>query len=77
MLWVIAFFGGLIIFIGLFMAYGLSIIFAGFTAYMGYIGATETGVTSEFAKLFCGMIGFFIGLGMGKFVRRLLVGEMN
>lgn len=77
MLWVIAFFVGLIVFVGLFMVFGVSIIFAGFTAYMGYIGASELGSTSEFVKLFCGMIGFFVGLGMGKFVRKMLLGEME
>jgi hypothetical protein len=77
MLWVIGFFIGLIVFVGLFMAFGLSIIFAGFTAYMGYIGASELGTNSEFIKLFGGMIGFFIGLAMGKFVRKMLVGELE
>lgn len=77
MLWVIAFFVGLIGFVGLFMAFGLLIIFAGFTAYMGYIGASELGTNSEFVKLFGGMIGFFIGLWMGKLVRKMLVGELE
>ena len=64
---------GLIIVILLYTVFGLAFIFASFTAYMGYIGVSELGATSEFVKLFCGMIGLFIGLAMWKFVRKMLL----
>lgn len=76
-MWAVVAIVGVIVMIGLVMAYGLTILFAVFTAYMGYIGMSETGTTSEFMKLFGALIGFFIGLGMGKSLRRMFVGDFD
>jgi Zn-dependent protease with chaperone function len=62
---------------GLVLTYGLSILIAVFTAYMGYVGISELGIDSEFFKLFGGMIGFFIGLWMKKFVVQLFNENLN
>lgn len=75
MFWGIVAIIGFIVVLMLILAYGLTIGFAFFTAYMGYIGAGELGTQSEFMKLFGAMVGFFIGLGMGNFVRKMFVGE--
>lgn len=52
---------GILIFcIALIFPLGFIIIFSFFGAYMGYIGAIELGISSEFFKLFLGLLGFLL-----------------
>jgi hypothetical protein len=37
-----------------------------FLGYLGYLGASELGITSEFLRLLCALIGIYIGLYIGK-----------
>lgn len=66
-----------LIILSLVITYGLSILIAVFMAYLGYIGISEMGIDSEFFKLSGGMIGFFIGLLMKKFVVQLFNEDLN
>lgn len=45
-----------------FMVFMVFMVFPIFLGYLGYLGASELGITSEFIRLFCAMIGFSIGI---------------
>lgn len=65
MLQILFFLIGAIISFVLLIAYWwfmISMVFSIFLGYLGYLGASELGITSEFIRLFCAIIGFSIGI---------------
>lgn len=57
------------------LIYGIPLLFGLFVAYMGYIGVSELGSHSEFLRLLGGMVGFFIGLWVGKIAKKQFLQE--